>query len=368
MKNTNADVNSGVSIKRNFFLELSSFYRNGFNKLLPFNNKTIDYINKTSCDSNNDNEIQEKTTFTNNKNSKNNQFNRNNMDNMENEEFIENSLFKEIISSIYKDKKAVTGVIIISLFVLIAIFAPLITPHDPYAVDMEKMLLKPSSQFWLGTDFLGRDILSRIIYGTRISLVIGFVPTIVSMTIGTFLGMIAGYYGGKTDYLIMRLADICMSFPSLLLAMVVMYTLGASLFNIFIALSVVSWAGTARVVRAQTLSIKEKEFVEAARSIGVSKFTIMWRHIFPNCLSSLIVLFTLRVPGAIMSEAGLSFLGVGAQPPTPSWGLMISRGKEFLFSSPWVAITPGVAIFIIVIAFNFLGDGLRDALDPYTKN
>ncbi|WP_228727774.1 ABC transporter permease [Fusibacter ferrireducens] len=280
------------------------------------------------------------------------------------EEHFWQSLFK----GIYRDKKALVGLVMVFLFILIALLAPWIVPHDPYAVDMEKVLIAPNSTYVIGTDFLGRDILSRIIYGARISLVIGLVPTLISLAIGTFLGMVSGYFGGKIDYLIMRLADVCMAFPSLLLAMVVMYTLGASLFNIFIALSIVNWGSTSRIVRAQTLSIKEKEFVEAARSIGVGKFKILWRHIFPNCIPSLIVLFTLSVPEAIMSEASLSFLGVGAQPPTPSWGLMISRGKEFLFSSPWVAITPGVAIFLVVIAFNFIGDGLRDALDPYTKH
>ncbi|MBS7527318.1 ABC transporter permease [Fusibacter paucivorans] len=288
------------------------------------------------------------------------------------------SIWRELLQSIYKDKKAFVGAILVIAFVIIALGAPIFAPYDPYEVDMAEMLVPPSftegaseisdNSYMIGTDFLGRDIMSRIIYGARISLAIGLIPPLITLAIGTLLGMTAGYYGGKTDYLIMRLADICMSFPSLLLAMVVMYTLGASLFNIFIALSIVNWGGTSRIIRAQTLSLKQKEFVEAARSMGVSKWKILWRHIFPNCIPSLIVLFTLSVPEAIMSEAGLSFLGVGAQPPMPSWGLMISRGKEYLFSSPWVAITPGIAIFIVVIAFNFIGDGLRDALDPYTKH
>jgi ABC-type dipeptide/oligopeptide/nickel transport system permease subunit len=288
------------------------------------------------------------------------------------------SIWKDLMHQIYKDKKAFLGAIMVAIFVIVAIGAPIFAPEDPYEVDMAEMLVPPSfmdsaadasdNSYILGTDFLGRDIMSRLIYGARISLAIGLIPPLITLAIGTLLGMTAGYYGGKTDYLIMRLADICMSFPSLLLAMVVMYTLGASLFNIFIALSIVNWGGASRIIRAQTLSLKQKEFVEAARSMGVSKWKILWRHIFPNCIPSLIVLFTLSVPEAIMSEAGLSFLGVGAQPPMPSWGLMISRGKEYLFSSPWVAITPGIAIFLVVIAFNFIGDGLRDALDPYTKH
>lgn len=350
------------TIKNNFFVELGGFYRNSFNKILPFNKRATDYIDRITQSSSNENkqsvQDEENKIINNNPN--------NNFETEE--EVIKESMFKEIISSISKDKKAVVGAIVILIFIIVAVFAPVIAPHDPYNVAMEKMLTKPCSEFLLGSDFLGRDILSRMIFGARISLVIGLVPTLLSMTIGTLLGMTAGYFGGKTDYIIMRIADVCMAFPSLLLAMVVMYTLGASLFNIFIALSIIGWAGTARIVRAQTLSLKEKEFVEAAKSMGVSKFKIMIRHIFPNCLPSIIVLFSLNVPGAIMSESSLSFLGVGAQPPTPSWGLMISRGKEYLFSSPWVAITPGVAIFIVVIAFNFIGDGLRDALDPYTKN
>ncbi len=277
------------------------------------------------------------------------------------------SFLQDLFRAFRKNKLAVLGGVIVILFLIMAIFAPFIVPHDPYAVEIDLQFYEPSSKYLIGTDMFGRDILSRIIYGSRISLIIGLIPTLISMIVGTVLGMIAGYYGGKIDYFIMRLADIVLAFPSLLLSMVVMYTLGASLLNIFIALSVVGWARTARVVRSQTLSLKEKEFVEGARAIGVSKQVILLRHIFPNCVPSLLVLFTLGIPEAIMSEASLSFLGVGAQPPTPSWGLMVYRGKEFIFSAPWVAITPGIAILIIVLAFNFLGDGLRDAMDPYMK-
>jgi peptide/nickel transport system permease protein/oligopeptide transport system permease protein len=187
------------------------------------------------------------------------------------------------------------------------------------------------------------------------------------MVIGTVLGLISGFFGKKTDFMIMRLADVVLAFPSLLLAMVTMYTLGASTLNLFIALSIISWAGTARVVRSQTLSLKEEEFIEAANSMGVKKRIIMIRHILPNCLHTLIVLFTLNIPGSILSEASLSFLGVGAQPPDTSWGLMISQGQQYFFQSPWLIIAPGMAILIIVLAFNFLGDGLRDAIDPYSN-
>ena len=210
-------------------------------------------------------------------------------------------------------------------------------------------------------------LLSRLIYGARVSLQVGLVAVSISLLVGGSLGAIAGFYGGKVDFIIMRLADVMLAFPSLLLAMVVMYTMGGGLINIFIALSLVNWAGTARIVRSQTLSLKEKEYVEAARSIGVKKWVIMFRHILPNCIPSLIVLFTLNIPSAILSEASLSFLGVGAQPPSASWGLMVVRGKKYLFSEPWLSIAPSVAIMIVVMAFNFLGDGLRDVLDPYLK-
>ena len=222
-----------------------------------------------------------------------------------------------------------------------------------------------SPEHIFGTDQLGRDVFSRMIYGARVSLVIGLLPTFLSLALGTVLGLISGYLGRTADFIIMRLADITMAFPSLLLAMVVMYTLGAGIVNIFLALTFVSWAGTARVIRSQTLSLREMEYIEAARSMGVSKWHIMFRHILPNCLPNLIVLFTLNIPGSILSESSLSFLGIGAQPPMTSWGLMVSDGKQYLFTNPVIAIAPGVAILILALAFNFLGDGVRDVMDPY---
>ncbi len=262
---------------------------------------------------------------------------------------------------------AMLGLIIVLLFALMAIFAPLIAPYDPYQVMLKDRLKPPSLTHLLGTDEIGRDMFTRVMYGGQVSLMIGLVPSFLSLIIGSTLGLIAGYYGGKVDGVIMRLADVMLAFPSLLLAMVVMYILGATLLNLFIALSIINWAGTARVVRAQTLALKEKEFIEAARSMGVKRSKIMFRHILPNCIPSLIVLFTLDIPGAILSESSLSFLGVGAQPPTASWGLMISQGKKFAYQCPWLVLAPGVAILLITLAFNFLGDGLRDAIDPYLK-
>lgn len=273
----------------------------------------------------------------------------------------------QVKTLIRQNKLAAASAVLILLIILAAVFAPLVAPYDHLAQSLTDRLQTPSMDHWLGTDELGRDVLSRIIFGARISLTIGLVPTLISMAIGTVLGLCAGVYGGKVDFVIMRLADVMLAFPSLLLAMVVMYTMGGGLINIFIALSLINWASTARVVRSQTLSLKEKEYVEAARSIGVSRWKIMFRHILPNCLPSLIVLFTLNIPSAILSEASLSFLGVGAQPPSASWGLMAVRGKKYLFSEPWLCIAPSVAIMIVVLAFNFLGDGLRDVLDPYLK-
>ena len=284
------------------------------------------------------------------------------------EELLETeSRWEKVKRFMRTNKLATASLFFIVFIILVAIFAPVFAPYDPYAQNTENLLMPPSFEHWLGTDELGRDVLSRIIYGARISLIIGLVPTSLSMMLGILLGLMAGYLGKWVDNIIMRFADIMLAFPSLLLAMVVTYTLGSGIVNIFIALSLVNWAGTARIVRAQTISLKEGEMVEGARAIGVSKWKIMFRHILPNCLPSLIVQFTLDIPGSILSESSLSFLGVGAQPPSTSWGLMVTRGKDYLFTEPWLAIAPGVIILLVVLAFNFLGDGLRDSLDPYMK-
>ena len=280
----------------------------------------------------------------------------------------DDSISRKLLMMLKKNKLAAFSLLVIVLICVVAAAAPLIAPYDPNAPAITNRFAAPSAEHWFGTDELGRDVFSRLLYGTRISIMIGLVPTLISMTIGTILGLAGGFYGGKIDFVIMRFADIVLAFPSLLLAMVVMYTLGASLINIFIALSIVQWAGTARVIRSQTLSLKEKEFVEAARSLGVRKWIIMLRHILPNCIPNLIVLFTMNIPSAILSESSLSFLGIGAQPPSTSWGLMVYRGKSYLFNYPWLALIPGLAILIFVLAFNFLGDGVRDTLDPYMKD
>ncbi|MFS8045861.1 ABC transporter permease [Rhizobium sp. BR 314] len=280
----------------------------------------------------------------------------------------EASLVGDSLRAFRKNRMAMAGLAFVLLLVLLTIFAPWISPHDPYRVALNEQLLPASTTYWLGTDNFGRDVLTRILYGARISLIVGIVPSLISLMIGTVLGILSGYFGNRTDFIVMRLADMMIAFPSLLLAMVVMYTMGANLLNIFLALALVGWAGVARVVRAQTLALKQKEFIEAARAGGTGRATIMFRHIFPNVIPTLIVLFSLSIPEAIMWESSLSFLGVGVQPPEASWGLLVAKGKEYLFQAPLVAISPGVAILLTVLAFNFIGDGLRDALDPSMKD
>ena len=278
---------------------------------------------------------------------------------------------KEKLLRMFKSNPLATiSTIVIILIVLMAIMAPVIAPYQEAQQDLTARLQPPGPGHIFGTDELGRDLFTRILYGAQVSLVIGIIPSAISLAIGIVLGLISGFFGGWIDYLIMRIADVMLSIPSLLLSMVIMYTLGRytnSIFSIFAALALVGWASVARVVRSQTLSLKETDYVEAARSIGVSRVSIMFRHILPNCIPSLIVLYSLNVPSCILSESTLSFLGIGVQPPAASWGLMVNQSKQFLFTMPWLALAPGISIMIVVLAFNFLGDGLRDALDPYLQ-
>ena len=284
-------------------------------------------------------------------------------------EIGEGETFSSIVRRLCRENKlAVISAVVICLFALAAILAPFLTPYDFDEMDLLSRLATPSAKHLLGTDEAGRDVLTRMLYGSRVSLLVGIVPTVASMLIGALLGIVAGFVGGRTDAVIMRIADIMLAFPSMLLAMVIMYTLGDGIINIFLALALVNWASVARIVRAETLKLKESEYVEAARSIGVGRFTIMLRHILPNCIPSLIVLFTLNIPSAILSESSLSFLGIGIKAPQASWGLMASTGRQFLYSQPWLSLSPSLAIMLIVLAFNFLGDGLRDVMDPHLKN
>ena len=267
-----------------------------------------------------------------------------------------------------ENKVAAFSAVLILIFVLAAVFAPFLAPYDPKQMDIMNRLSAPSAEHLLGTDEGGRDILARMLYGSRVSLLAGVLPTLMSMILGAALGLISGFAGGIADEIIMRIADVMLAFPSTLLAMLIMYTLGGGLMNVFLTLSLVSWAGIARVVRSETLRLRGSVYVTAARSIGVSKARIVLRHILPNCVPTLIVLFTLSVPSAILTESSLSFLGLGIQPPDTSWGLMINQGRQYLYNAPWCSFAPCIAIMLIVLAFNFLGDGLRDVLDPHLQN
>ncbi len=266
-----------------------------------------------------------------------------------------------------ENKTALLSFAVIVLMTLAAVFAPLLTPYTEKQMDLMNRLAAPSAKHLLGTDEGGRDVLTRLLFGTRVSLLIGVVPALLSLLLGAVLGVLAGYKGGLTDAVIMRIADVTLAFPSMLLAMVIMYSLGGGIMNVFLTLTLVNWANVARVVRAHTLRLKNSEFAEAARAIGVPGRKIMQRHILPNCLPSLLVLFTLNIPASILTESSLSFLGLGIQPPNASWGLMINTGRQYLYNAPWLCFVPGAAIMLIVLAFNFLGNGLLDVLDPRQK-
>lgn len=274
-------------------------------------------------------------------------------------------------SRLRRHRLSVVGMAVIAALIVIAVFAPYIAPADPSRQDLLMKLSKPGTPmadgtgtYWLGADQLGRDLLSRVIYGSRVSLLVGFVAQAVVMLIGIPLGAVAGYFGARTDRTIMRIADIMFAFPDLLFAIGIMFALGKGLVNLFIALGVVGWAGMSRLVRGQVLQIKERDFVEAARSAGAPSWRIIGKHILPNALGPIIVATTLGIPGAIMSEASLSYLGLGVQPPTATWGSMIYEGKSYLLHAANLSIVPGAAIMLTVLAFNLVGDGLRDALDP----
>lgn len=276
----------------------------------------------------------------------------------------ENTVRSVLTRLFQENRMAAVSFAVIILFILAAVFAPLLTPYSWEEMDLIHRLNPPSAAHLFGTDEAGRDIFTRMLYGSRVSLLVGILPSMVSLAIGSLLGVTAGYYGGWLDAVIMRLADIVLAFPSMLLAMVLMYMLGGGLFNVFLTLSLVNWASAARIIRAETLQLKEREFVESARAIGVRSPKIIFRHILPNCVPTIIVLFTLNIPDSILTESSLSFLGLGVQPPAASWGLMVNAGRQFFYTSPWLCLFPGIAVMIIVLAFHFLGDGLRDILDP----
>lgn len=285
------------------------------------------------------------------------------------------SFWQDAFKRLKRNRPAMIGLVIIILFTILAILSPVLSPADPIKQDLSNRLKPPGSPsnickngvYILGSDEFGRDILSRILYGARISLSVGIISQILVTIIGVTMGSLAGYYGGKIDMLIMRLADILFAFPDLLFYIGVMFALGPSIYNVFVALALIGWAGMARLVRSQVISLREMEYIEAAKAQGLSDLRIILKHILPNCVGPIIVAITMGIPGAILAEASLSFLGLGVQPPTPSWGNMIYAARAYMRTNPMYSVWPGLAIMIMVFSFNLLGDGLRDAFDPRLK-
>lgn len=254
--------------------------------------------------------------------------------------------------------------LVLALLLLAALAGPALVAGDPRTTDLDSLRLPPGSDHWLGTDNKGRDILARIVHGARISLSIGIAASALSLCIGSFFGLLAGYFGGRADLVLSQIFDIFLAFPSLLLAIGISAVMPPGLLSAMLAITLVSWAGFARLVRGITLSLKEQTYVEASRALGATTGRILFRHILPNALPLLLVAASLRVGGFILLESALSFLGLGVQPPTPTWGSMISQGRSYIHSAPWMVLFPGAAISMTVISFNLLGDHLRDRLDP----
>ncbi len=263
-----------------------------------------------------------------------------------------------------RNKLAVFGLVVIGLYLVCALGARWIAPYDPYEMRVESVLREPGAEHWLGADPFGRDMFSRIVHGSRISLRVGLIAVSIALSAGTVLGMLAGYFGRWIDGLLSRVVDVMFSFPDILLALVIMAILGPSTTNVMIAIGIVYTPIFARIARGSVLSVKNAMFVEAARAIGGGHFMIMFRHILPNILAPLIIQTTLSFAFAILAEAALSFLGLGVEPDAPSWGIMLNEGKNWMEHGWWVAVFPGVAITLAVLSFNVVGDGLRDALDP----
>ena len=262
---------------------------------------------------------------------------------------------------------AMIGLVVLSIFILGAIFAEVIAPYDFTTQNLDAILQPPNSTHIMGTDGFGRDLFSRILYGSRISLMVGLIAVSFSVVTGGTIGAVAGYFRGRIDNVLMRFMDILLAIPSILSAIAIVNILGTSLTNVMIAVGISSIPTYARVVRAAVLSIRDREFIEAAHAIGDSTVSIILRNILPNCMAPIIVQSTLGVAGAILSAAGLSFLGLGLQPPSPEWGAMLSDGRQYIYSATWTTIFPGLAIVMVVLSLNLLGDGLRDALDPKLK-
>lgn len=278
------------------------------------------------------------------------------------------SPFQDSLRTFRKSKVAVVGTIIVAFFILLAIFGPWIAPQGINEQNFKLRLLPPSSAHWFGTDVFGRDIFSRVILGARLSLLVGFASVALSIIIGSILGILAGYYGRWVDTIISRFFDILLAFPSILLAIAIVTALGPSLFNALLAIAIVNVPNFGRLIRSKVLSIKEEEFITAARAVGMRDTRILWGHVLPNSMTPIIVQGTLAIATAIIEAAALGFLGLGAQAPQPEWGKMLADARIYLINAPWTMIFPGLAIMLTVLGFNLMGDGLRDAFDPKMKN
>lgn len=277
------------------------------------------------------------------------------------------SEWRQVWRHLRKNRLAMVGLAILTIFILCAIFAPFLTPHDPIKTDLGNAFIAPSGEHPLGTDWLGRDNFSRILYGSRISLAIGLISVTIGMFIGVPIGALSGYYGGKFDLLIQRIIDILIAFPGILLAIVVVTVLGVGVENVMIAVGIASVPIYTRLVRGSVLALKEQGYVAAARALGIGDGRIIIRHIMPNCLGPIIVQSTFQIATAILWAAGLGFLGLGAQPPDPEWGAMLSKGREYIRTAHYLTTYPGLAILLMVLGFNLIGDGMRDALDPRSR-
>ncbi|WP_370475587.1 nickel transporter permease [Sporosarcina pasteurii] len=279
--------------------------------------------------------------------------------------------YKAFWKRLIKNKAAVVGGFLILLFVIASIIVSLFGPHiisyDPTKVDVLNKLQPPSKEHWFGTDNFGRDIFTRILYGMPLTLKVGFLSVGMGGIVGVILGIVSGYYGGKIDTIIMRIMDVLLAFPGILLALAIVSVLGGSLTNVIIAVSIFSVPAFARIVRGSTLSVRKLEYIDAVRALGASDLRIIFKHILPNVMSPIIVQATLRIATAVLTASGLSFLGLGAQPPEPEWGAMLNDGRTYMKSAPHLILFPGMMIVIVVLAFNIFGDGLRDALDPKMK-
>ncbi|WP_236637978.1 nickel transporter permease [Mangrovicoccus ximenensis] len=278
------------------------------------------------------------------------------------------SAFGNILKFLWKSPTSAFGLIVLGFLIATALLGPLLAPYDPYAQDLQNTLQAPSTAHWFGTDELGRDILSRLLFGAAITLRIIFLVTIVVGPIGMAVGTIAGYFGGRVDTVLMRITDIFLSFPSLILALAFVAALGPSLNNAIIAIALTAWPPIARLARAETLTFRKADYISAARLQGASSARIIWKSIVPMCLPSVMIRLTLNMATVILTAAGLGFLGLGAQPPMPEWGAMIATGRRYMIDSWWLVTFPGLAILTVSLAFNLLGDGLRDALDPKQMN